>query len=91
MTFQTRNSGPWDQDSGTRPAFRKPRRISVTVPDQTYRQILECSNRQGRSVSNLAAFLLEMAIASEQKDCGSSRRAIQSQSSLLPARPSRST
>ena len=91
MTFQTRNSGPWVLDSVTRPAFRKPRRISVTVPDQTYRQILECSNRQGRSVSNLAAFLLEMAIATEQQECGGSRTTLESLSSLLSARASRST
>lgn len=49
-----------------RPLFRKPRRITITVPDLTYRLLLEQSNRQGRSISNLAAFLLEGAVAQQQ-------------------------
>ena len=39
--------------------FRKPKRITVTVPDQIYRTLLERSTREGRSISNLAAYLLE--------------------------------
>jgi hypothetical protein len=42
--------------------FRKPRRITVTVPDQIYRTLLERSTREGRSISNLAAYLLECAV-----------------------------
>lgn len=46
-----------------RPAvFRAPRRISITLPEHPYRQLVERSNREGRSISNLAAFLLEQAI-----------------------------
>lgn len=41
---------------------RKPRRITITIPDITYTHLLERSNRQGRSISNLAAFLLEHAV-----------------------------
>ena len=42
--------------------LRKPQRISVTLPEATYELLLEHSNREGRSISNLAAFLLERAI-----------------------------
>lgn len=41
---------------------RKPRRITITIPDITYTHLLECSNRQGRSISNLAAYLHEHAV-----------------------------
>jgi hypothetical protein len=44
--------------------FRKPRRISITIPDHIYQLLLERSKQQGRSISNLAAFLLERSIAS---------------------------
>lgn len=46
--------------------FRKPRRITVTVPDRIYRTLLERSTREGRSISNLAAYLLERAVAGEK-------------------------
>ncbi len=43
--------------------FRKPRRVTVTVPDHIYSSLLERSSREGRSISNLAAYLLERAVA----------------------------
>ena len=46
--------------------FRKPRRITVTVPDQIYRILMDRSSREGRSISNLAAYLLECAVANQQ-------------------------
>ena len=44
-------------------AFRSPTRISIsiTLPDYTYQDLLCRSDEEGRSLSNLAAFLLEMA------------------------------
>lgn len=49
-----------------RPAYalltRKPRRLSVTMADSTYRRLLDISDAQGRSISNLAAFLLERGL-----------------------------
>jgi hypothetical protein len=36
--------------------------ISITVSHHLYEQLLQCSDLQGRSVSNLAAFLLESAL-----------------------------
>ena len=46
--------------------FRKPQRISITVNHQLYQQLLEHSDHQVRSLSNLAAFLLESALAHNQ-------------------------
>jgi hypothetical protein len=42
-------------------AFRSPTRISITLPDCIYQHLLSRSDEEGRSLSNLAAFLLEMA------------------------------
>lgn len=42
--------------------YRKPRRMSMTVPDSAYQELIALSNQQGRSMSNLAAFLLEGAL-----------------------------
>ena len=44
------------------PAFRAPRRITITVPYAAYQQLLGRSEQEGRSLSNLAAYLLETAI-----------------------------
>jgi hypothetical protein len=41
------------------PAIHSPRRITITVPYQLYERLVERSKREGRSLSNLAAFLLE--------------------------------
>jgi hypothetical protein len=41
---------------------RRPRRLSVTISDSTYRELLQRSDDQGRSASNLAAFLLERGL-----------------------------
>lgn len=48
--------------------FRSPgelgshRRISITLPHHTYARLMAQSDREGRSLSNLAAFLLERSI-----------------------------
>ncbi|MFZ4804571.1 MAG: hypothetical protein ACOYLI_07920 [Synechococcus lacustris] len=39
--------------------FRTPRRISITVSLRTYQMLVERSEGEGRSISNLASFLLE--------------------------------
>ena len=43
-------------------AFRKPIRISITIPYSTYDQLQRRSDQEGRSLSNLSAYLLEGAI-----------------------------
>lgn len=45
------------------PVFRAPRRMTITVPYGTYQKLLDRSTLEGRSLSNLAAFLLESAIS----------------------------
>jgi hypothetical protein len=44
-------------------AFRQPRRLSITVSASVYQSLLDRSDQQGRSLSNLAAYLLEQALA----------------------------
>lgn len=41
---------------------RAPKRISITLPLQPYEQLLRRSDWEGRSLSNLAAYLLEQAL-----------------------------
>jgi hypothetical protein len=43
---------------------RSPRRVTITVPYVLYAELLARSDQQGRSLSNLAAFLLETALSS---------------------------
>lgn len=45
-----------------RHAVRKPQRITITIPQAVYESLGELSVREGRSMSNLASFLLERAI-----------------------------
>lgn len=45
-----------------RPAFRSPRRVTITLPFATYQDLQERADDEGRSLSNLAAFLLELAL-----------------------------
>ncbi|QNI79273.1 CopG-like ribbon-helix-helix domain-containing protein [Synechococcus sp. RS9909] len=40
---------------------RAPQRITITIPLHVYEQIAKRSTQEGRSMSNLAAFLLERA------------------------------
>lgn len=41
---------------------RRPRRVSVTLNFRVYQALLERSDDEGRSISNLCAFLLEEAV-----------------------------
>lgn len=43
--------------------FGHPRRISITVSDHVYQQLIQVSGYQGRSLSNFAAFLLEKSLS----------------------------
>ena len=45
-------------------AQRSPRRLSVTIPFTLHQQLLDRSDLEGRSVSNLAAYLLERGLNS---------------------------
>jgi hypothetical protein len=43
--------------------FKTPKRISITIPNEIHRLLLERSDLEGRSLSNLAAYLLESSIS----------------------------
>ena len=47
------------------PLHRAPRRVTITVPYALYSELLARSDQQGRSLSNLAAFLIEAAISAQ--------------------------
>jgi hypothetical protein len=42
-----------------------PRRVTITLPHSTYSHLMERSDSEGRSMSNLAAYLLEASLGKE--------------------------
>ena len=46
--------------------FRSSKRLTVTLPQSTYDQLVARSNDQGRSISNLSSYLLERAMSDGQ-------------------------
>ena len=50
-------------DGNSTQRFKTPRRITITIACTVYEQLIERSNTQGRSISNLAAYLLEQALS----------------------------
>jgi hypothetical protein len=53
-------------DNGT--IFLSPQRITITVPAMTLKKLIKRSLAEGRSLSNLAAFLLEQSLVGESQD-----------------------
>jgi hypothetical protein len=51
-----------NKDAGKVNRFLSPQRVTITVPSMTLKKLLKRSLVEGRSVSNLAAFLLEQAL-----------------------------
>jgi hypothetical protein len=51
-----------NQSNSKSNAFRKPRRVTITLPHATYLELERRSGEQGRSLSNLSAYLLECAV-----------------------------
>ena len=51
-----------NKDTGKANRFLSPQRVTITVPTMTLKKLLKRSLVEGRSVSNLAAFLLEQAL-----------------------------
>jgi macrodomain Ter protein organizer (MatP/YcbG family) len=43
--------------------FRKPVRISITLPYQSWQHLVARSDNEGRSISNLSAYLIERALS----------------------------
>lgn len=56
------NHIPMPSPSGLWAASRKPGRFTITLPAHVLEAIAERSTRQGRSMSNYAAFVLESAL-----------------------------
>jgi hypothetical protein len=44
-------------------ANRAPKRITITLPFSTFQALEQRSTEEGRSISNLAAYLLERSLA----------------------------
>lgn len=42
--------------------FRKPVRVTITLPHNIYMNLKKRSDEEGRSLSNLAAFLIEKSL-----------------------------
>ena len=51
-----------NKDTGVDNEFSSPQRITITVPAATLKKLLKRSFVEGRSLSNLAAFLLEQSL-----------------------------
>jgi hypothetical protein len=51
-----------DKQSGFPSIFRKPIRVTITLPHNIYNHLKVRSDEEGRSLSNLAAFLLEQSL-----------------------------
>jgi hypothetical protein len=46
-------------------SFKAPARVSITIPESVNEGLIAVSREQGRSLSNLAAYLLEWALLNE--------------------------
>lgn len=50
--------------------FRAPQRISVTLPQHVFQALIDRSAEEGRSLSNLSAYLLECSLQAGQGTAG---------------------
>ena len=57
-----------NKDTGKENRFLSPQRVTITVPAMTLKKLLRRSLVEGRSVSNLAAFLLEQSLEGDPQD-----------------------
>jgi hypothetical protein len=57
-----------NKDTGIENQFSSPQRITITVPAMTLKKLLKRSLVEGRSLSNLAAFLLEQSLDGDSQD-----------------------
>ena len=63
---------------------RQPRRISITLSYYVHEALLSRSEEEGRSVSNLCAFLLEDALRDQQRDTTTSAAALSHAGGIHP-------
>lgn len=64
---------PQNHPQGKTSPFRAPRRITITVSWSLYEALIRRSDFEGRSLSNLAAFLLESACRTAPSEVGGSQ------------------
>ena len=64
---------------------RQPRRISITLSYHVHEALLTRSEEEGRSVSNLCAFLLEDALRDQQRSLAPQSTAMAAANSANPA------
>ena len=57
-----------NKGTGIENQFHSPQRITITVPAKTLKKLLKRSLVEGRSLSNLAAFLLEQSLDGDSQD-----------------------
>jgi hypothetical protein len=57
-----------NKDTAKENTFNSPQRITITVPSMTLKKLLKRSLVEGRSLSNLAAFLLEQSLEGDTQD-----------------------
>jgi len=57
-----------NKDTGKENRFLSPQRVTITVPAMTLKKLLRRSLVEGRSVSNLAAFLLEQSLEGDSQE-----------------------
>ena len=57
-----------NKGTGIENQFLSPQRITITVPAMTLKKLLKRSLVEGRSLSNLAAFLLEQSLDGDSQD-----------------------
>ena len=53
------------RSEGDRFFVRSPKRLTITLPYSTFERIVSRSNQEGRSLSNLAAYLLERGVEAQ--------------------------
>jgi hypothetical protein len=57
-----------NKDTGKENSFLSPQRITIAVPAMTLKKLLKRSLVEGRSLSNLAAYLLEQTLEGDSQD-----------------------
>lgn len=51
-------------------AMRKPQRLTITVPWRLYQELIQQSNEEGRSLSSLASYWLELQSTQQRTQAG---------------------
>jgi hypothetical protein len=81
MGYATDNASP----TPLRDQSRSPKRISVTLPYATFLALEQRSRREGRSLSNQAAYLIEQGL--EERDDQTSQQPREQQTRQQADRP----